>query len=286
VTAPDLYNWSLIERIRDRLNGPADAQLYDIRQIVEAAQPPAAPVDLPAYADPNFKYNEATGSYHRTREATPNATTIAALQEAEQLRSSAATGDAEIPEGYRKLAPHLPPCRCPKLWRDESGSYWCCTPNEPQQSSGNAAIAESAKDFDAWFRKVSSWGLNYDQLVQASFTTPGNDPGDVVYTSPSGSAMTRHMCSHWINFYGAAQMAWSARGCIAAEPQTPIEPTDAMINAAAREMWNDLHAARGGPWESRGEKEVVVVQFKATARAALKAACSVTRPHEKTGGEA
>lgn len=61
-------------------------------------------------------------------------------------------------------------------------------------------------------------------------------------------------------------------------PQT-VEVTDEMVNAAAREMWNDLHAARGGPWESRGEKEVVVVQFRATARAAINAALSLSRPN-------
>lgn len=64
--------------------------------------------------------------------------------------------------------------------------------------------------FDQWFLKTSSWGLTYDQLVTCSFTANGSDPGDVVYTSPSGSVMTRHMCSHWVNFYGAAQMGWNA----------------------------------------------------------------------------
>jgi len=64
--------------------------------------------------------------------------------------------------------------------------------------------------FDEWFLKVSSWGLTYDQLVNASFTTPGSDPGDAVYTSPTGNVMTRHICSHWINFYGAAKFGWNA----------------------------------------------------------------------------
>lgn len=64
--------------------------------------------------------------------------------------------------------------------------------------------------FDEWFLNSSSWGLTYDQLVACSFTAPGASPGDTVYTSPSGSVMTRHICSHWINFYGAAQMGWTA----------------------------------------------------------------------------
>jgi hypothetical protein len=42
-------------------------------------------------------------------------------------RALRAEGAPEVPDGYRKLAPHLPPCRCPKLWRDENGAYWCCT---------------------------------------------------------------------------------------------------------------------------------------------------------------
>jgi hypothetical protein len=74
--------------------------------------------------------------------------------------------------------------------------------------------------FDEWFLKVSSWGLTYDQLVTCSLTTLGTDPGDTVYTSPSGSEMTRHICSHWINFYGAAQFGWKAsRAYPAAELQ-------------------------------------------------------------------
>lgn len=69
---------------------------------------------------------------------------------------------------------------------------------------------KEATTFDEWFLEVSKWGLSYDQLVTCSISTPGNDPGDTLYTSPSGSVMTRHMCSHWINFYGAASMGWNA----------------------------------------------------------------------------
>jgi len=50
--------------------------------------------------------------------------------------------------------------------------------------------------------------------------------------------------------------------------------TDEMINAAAREMWNDRDARMGGPWDGRSPDEVCVVQTKATARAALTAALS------------
>lgn len=67
-----------------------------------------------------------------------------------------------------------------------------------------------AMTFDEWFLKFSSWGLSHEQLVHASLRTPGDDPGDEVYTSPSGNVMTRHICSHWINFYGAASAGWNA----------------------------------------------------------------------------
>ncbi|MHC2867931.1 hypothetical protein ACVIYH_009064 [Bradyrhizobium diazoefficiens] len=67
-----------------------------------------------------------------------------------------------------------------------------------------------------------------------------------------------------------------------AVPQT-VSVTDAMVNAAAREMWNDRDARHGGAWEGRNMHEVCVIQTKATARAALTAALSLTRPHG--GGE-
>jgi hypothetical protein len=62
------------------------------------------------------------------------------------------------------------------------------------------------------------------------------------------------------------------------QPQSTTEPTAEMINAAAREMWNDRDARHGGPWESRDAKEICVIQTKATARAALIAALSISRP--------
>lgn len=66
------------------------------------------------------------------------------------------------------------------------------------------------RTFDEWFLEFNSWGLSHEQLLTCAFT-PGNDPGDVVYTHPAGgSAMTRHMCSHWINFHGAASAGWNA----------------------------------------------------------------------------
>lgn len=48
--------------------------------------------------------------------------------------------------------------------------------------------------------------------------------------------------------------------------------TEEMINAAAEVMWNDRDARMGGSWSSRDAREVVVIQTKATARAALLAA--------------
>jgi hypothetical protein len=72
-----------------------------------------------------------------------------------------------------------------------------------------AAQAAPRMTFDEWFLKFSSWGLSHQQLLTCAFA-PGSDPGDDVYTSPSGSVMTRHICSHWINFYGAAQAGWNA----------------------------------------------------------------------------
>jgi hypothetical protein len=50
------------------------------------------------------------------------------------------------------------------------------------------------------------------------------------------------------------------------------DPTEAQINAAAEVMWTDRDASRGGPWSSRGRDEIVVIQTKATAKAALQAA--------------
>jgi hypothetical protein len=64
---------------------------------------------------------------------------------------------------------------------------------------------------------------------------------------------------------------------IPAKPQT-VKVTDEMVNAAAREIWNDSSARMGGSWSLRDPKEVVVVQTLATARAALNAALAVTRP--------
>lgn len=66
-------------------------------------------------------------------------------------------------------------------------------------------------------------------------------------------------------------------GVVTREPQT-VSVTDAMVNAAAREMWNDRDARHGGAWEGRNMHEVCVIQTKATARAALTAALSLTRP--------
>jgi hypothetical protein len=73
----------------------------------------------------------------------------------------------------------------------------------------NDAQAAPRMTFDEWFLKFSSWGLSHQQLLTCAFA-PGSDPVDDVYTSPSGSVMTRHICSHWINFYGAAQAGWNA----------------------------------------------------------------------------
>jgi hypothetical protein len=53
------------------------------------------------------------------------------------------------------------------------------------------------------------------------------------------------------------------------------EPTDAMIEAAAREVWNDLYFQHGGSWDGRGANEICVIQLKATMRAALQAALSL-----------
>lgn len=54
----------------------------------------------------------------------------------------------------------------------------------------------------------------------------------------------------------------------------PIDPviTDEMVDAAAREMWNDRDARHGGSWDTLDPRMVCVVQTRATARAALAAA--------------
>lgn len=64
--------------------------------------------------------------------------------------------------------------------------------------------------------------------------------------------------------------------------QAAREPTAEMINAAAREMWNDRDARMGGPWDERGENEICVIQTKATARAALIAALAVPSAEGKS----
>lgn len=58
--------------------------------------------------------------------------------------------------------------------------------------------------------------------------------------------------------------------------QCPDLPTDKMVEAAAREMWNDRDARHGGSWDSRSADEVCVIQTKATARAALIAALAAS----------
>lgn len=61
--------------------------------------------------------------------------------------------------------------------------------------------------------------------------------------------------------------------------------TEAMIEAAAKEMWNDRDARMGGSWENRSPDEVCVIQTKATAKAALNAALRASQPATPTGGE-
>jgi hypothetical protein len=63
--------------------------------------------------------------------------------------------------------------------------------------------------FDEWFRDFNTWGLGHDDLLRLAFT-PGVGAGDTVWTSPTGREMTRHVCSRWIDFYGAAQAGWNA----------------------------------------------------------------------------
>lgn len=53
------------------------------------------------------------------------------------------------------------------------------------------------------------------------------------------------------------------------------EITEEMVEAGARELWNDRDARLGGSWESHDPREVCVIQTKATMRAALAAAFRV-----------
>lgn len=107
---------------------------------------------------------------------------------------------------------------------------------------------DSDAAFEAWFLKVSSWGLSHEELVNASIRTPGNDPGDVVYTSPSGSAMTRHICSHWINFYGAAKFGWKSSRDEAATPSGRDDELDPI------EKIEPLEIEVTGPYLYAGDK--------------------------------
>jgi hypothetical protein len=52
---------------------------------------------------------------------------------------------------------------------------------------------------------------------------------------------------------------------------TPI--SDDMVERASEQYWNDFHARRAvSSWSSRDPQEVIVIQIKATMRAALTAA--------------
>ncbi|HEY8751625.1 MAG TPA: hypothetical protein VIM11_26825 [Tepidisphaeraceae bacterium] len=78
------------------------------------------------------------------------------------------------------------------------------------------------------------------------------------------------------------EMGCSVSSTEAPAAQQPREITDAMIEAGARELWNDRDARHGGPWDSRDPREVCVIQTKATMRAALKAALCASNPVSST----
>jgi hypothetical protein len=63
--------------------------------------------------------------------------------------------------------------------------------------------------FDEWFKNFNSWGASRDDLIRFSYT-PGDSPGDTVFTSPLGHEMTRHQAFKWFEFYSAAQAGWDA----------------------------------------------------------------------------
>lgn len=71
---------------------------------------------------------------------------------------------------------------------------------------------------------------------------------------------------------------------ITAAPQPVAKPTGNQIEAAAKVIWDDNHARRGGSWESRAPDEVVVIQTYATARAALIAANAASPSFETNDG--
>lgn len=73
-------------------------------------------------------------------------------------------------------------------------------------------------------------------------------------------------------------VTWNARAALAQPAPAGREITDAMVNAGAGVLWNDRDARMGGPWKGRGADEVCVIQTKATMRAALQAALSLS-PH-------
>lgn len=55
---------------------------------------------------------------------------------------------------------------------------------------------------EALWMPISSWNLSRDQLLRLAYT-PGNGDGDVVYTSPTGSCMTRHMCHSLLDSFSS-----------------------------------------------------------------------------------
>lgn len=83
--------------------------------------------------------------------------------------------------------------------------------------------AQVEAEAEAAWVKANTWNLTYDDFIRLSyvkgsledgperFNRPGgveNKPGDVVYVSPSGGAMTRAMVGHWIDHRGAFLHGW------------------------------------------------------------------------------
>ena len=92
---------------------------------------------------------------------------------------------------------------------------------------------------------------------------------------PNVGAKMKDVINKWFEAHQPG-LVMSASSASPASPLRGSEITDAMVNAAAREMWNDRDARHGGEWDTRDPREVCVIQTKATARAALRAALTST----------
>lgn len=91
---------------------------------------------------------------------------------------------------------------------------------------------------EVWKSKTS-WGLSIDEFRSLTFSSKDGDgkerlkgdttrlPGDIVYVSPTGGKMTRHMCDNWLADFGPFH-----HGFVTAWRMLEQALDDAALNAA------------------------------------------------------